>query len=629
MPTPTYDASKKLPTPTMATLATGLDAFVIPDIVDTPSGQFWFFDEYDDNRVYDGSTLKVVSGVAPAALPVVSAVAPVGAGETGPFYYTYSLVDPDSNPNVETGAAAGDGIPPWASVTLASQDATFDIPNPAAGSRFTRARIWRSVKFTADMRQVTGVAGSDADVVLTPGAGGNVTYVDSFTVSDETLKRRDRLPLTKRAYPEGLPPRARTGMFFNNRLYINDEDNRVIYSELSPNVQDFPTAGTDGAPRNIIELRTGPQDKAPKIVALRVNNGERYAYTRQGIYNIFGDTPPFGVRCVVMGVGAQSAATTIYVEGLGVVFMGLDKPYVHLGGDRVVPLGLVRELPNQNPVEDLYQEYDAGRLKDAVGDVDPETGVYRATFGTNGIPVNNRTLLDEYVIPGGGAWTMDQGRPVTRWGRWVDESGRERIVFGNDLGQVWQADLGNSEGVFDGTFSDTIVSASRRTVVGTAGVTAWAVGAPVCIKSASTREVLYRNRLLTYDAGSKTFTMLYPWTTLPVAGQIVEVGSIEGVIETGWFSLFADRLLGKIVCLTAYFSKQAANSLIRVLYGTDQIDTMREVSYDAPMTTPNQVLPMSSGNAAQAKVRLEESTPGTDFGVQGFDLDMIRKVYGR
>lgn len=629
MPTPTYDSADALPTPTFSEIEDGLDPIALPDIVFYEGKLYFFWGPNEDNKVYDPATrtLKTVSGVAPA-LPTVTAQAPVGVGETGQFWYTYTLYDPDADvetgPGTDLDAVAGQI---FAGVVLAGEDATFDIPNPAAGSRFTRARIYRSIKYTVDLRQLTGVDGSDADVTLTPGGGGSVTYVDSFTVSDTVLRTRPvRVPLNKRLLNDGLPPRSATGMLYDGRLYIA-EGNVVYWSELAPDLEDF-------LPENHVTLVGAPGDQSPTVRALRVANGERCVITDDSIYTIFGKSPPFGIRVAYSAGGVQGAWGAKILEELGVIFADSAQPLLYLGSSTVQPVGVMKEFPGQNPVQDLYQEADQGRLKDAVVDVDMDNMRSKVSLAENGAPVNDLHFIHEYGVPGGGAWSLDTRRPLTMRGEWADLTGRRRKVFGNELGQVWQEDLGNSEGAFGPLVSDIVVSATRNTVVGTTGFTVVAAkaGVPVTLRNPTTGEILYRNRLLSYDSGTKTSTMLYPWTVTnlaTLATLTVEIGSIEGAWESGWWTAFAERVLGSLRTVWIYFEKMTAGTL-RVLFNTNQNETLQVITPDMPLSTDvQQELPLAGDTGAKVKVRVEECAPGNDFAIEGYDVDIVKRQFKR
>lgn len=625
MPTPTYDTALALPAPITTVAYEGLNPFVFPDLVFADGRLYWFFGADEDNRVWDGSTLKVMSGV-PDTLPTVSAEAASGAGETGLFWYTYTLYDPDAD--YETGPAANLGEANgeiWASVTLAAQDATFNVPNPASGSRFTRARVYRSIKGTLDLRQLTGT-GAMSDLVLIPGAGGNVAFHDTFVVSDATLRTRiNRVPLRKRFRDDGLPPRASTGMFFGGRLYIDNPDRPgyAFYSELSPDIEDV-------LDENEIPLVGNATDTLPRIRKMAVVNGERYIYSDQGIYLVFGVEPPFGIRCVYSGEGAVSMLGCKFIEGLGVVFATESGLFVHRGGDNVVPVGVVKEFPAENPVDDLYLEYDAGRLKDLIVEVDAKAGATKVTFGTNGSPVNDRTLVNEYLVPGGSGWSMDDGRSATCRGYLCDKTGRSRPVFGDELGQVWQEDLGNAEGFFGTTFSSTVDTATRTTLALNQALTAIPnnpKGMPLFLLDPTTGEILYRNRILSFSGSA--LVMLYPWEVddlTDLEDLVAVAGGIDEVWETGYLTLFPDRMYGKLERILLYLVKGVTGQIARLLFGTNQQETLRVATKDLPLTDVQRVI-RAHDLGVQMKIRVESCRPGDGFGLQGYDLAVTRKNF--
>lgn len=614
MPTPSYSESDLLVVPDLATpFATGYHPFLIPDPVDALGRRYFFFGPGQANLVYNGTTLKTMGIVAPQNLPTLSAIA---GSITATPWVTYTYVD--ETDGVESGPAADlTTATRYQQTTLAAQGLRVVIPDPpAASSRVTHAYIYIGLlPDTLTMKYY----GKQA---VSPGSGG--TYnVDIASLTNSTLEANDFLDEKTRYYSEGLPPATWTGTFWNGTLFLVDPDNPniILYSEAAL-PENVPGS-------NQITINPTNEDPNPYIMALRNNQDRLYAYTRRGCYEIAGTAPFFKVLPAFSMIGTLSTSATRYVEGSGVVFPALDKVYVHVGGADIRPLGAPRSSPGANPIEDLYLASDMGLMADSVLVVDPVSSSVRFLAPENGDAAPDRTFVWEYDRSD---WGMDTGRRGTFYGKWSDIAGRERLVRGDDLGAIWQDDIGNAEGVYGANFSDTVASATRNTVVGTTGFSASAVnaavGAPVLLKNATTGEVLYRNRLLSYDSGTKTTTFLYPFTMADpdtdLTGLTVEVGSIEGVWQSGWLNLSSEGNRAAIHYIQAYLVKQAGGT-IRVLCGVDQNTTYRLVTAAMSVAQHRDYLAFAEPTPNEASVRFDGSVPGTDWTLRGYALDITKK----
>lgn len=595
-------------------VADGYDPFaMIEDVFALNRIYFLFEDGREAMQVYDGTELKEASGIAPSALPTVNAVAPSGAGDTGQRWYTITYYD--SEADVETGPAADeDSISDdlYQGVALVAQDADVVIANPPAShARFDKARVYRNLKPLTDMYLL-------GDIAINPGGGGTVTFADTFAVDDDELATKKRLSLRKRFYSEGLPPAGYTGMFFDGRLFTVDPDRRnvVCYSEANL-PEDFPTD-------NEVFVLPSQQDPAPEIKALRPNNGQRYIYTRKGIYHLYGSAPPYGVRCVVAGIGADSTYSTKFVDGVGVIFCSDDKMYVHLGGSDVRPLGVQRSFPDRNPLGDLYQETDPGRRKHSDLLVYTEQSSILAAMGVNGEAVNQRVFVWNYSENEWSVWN----RPVQRFGYWALPNGLEWPVFADELGVVLQMDVGDSERVFTGDLTTAVASAGRSTVlydnVGPPAVAVDTVkGCPLLILDADSG-IVYRNRVWS-QSSQGTIVLIHPWTTLPVDTQRIEVGSIEFAYETGYFTLFPDRTQASIDRLFAQIVKQAGGTM-RLLCASDQEATLRLVDGAVPLDVV-QFLRAFKERGSVFKVRFENTAPDEPVGIVAWQMDVTKKSH--
>lgn len=606
MPTPTYDIQDLLPAGSLTNpVATGLDPFAVPDVVDALSRRYFFFGRNENIRVWDGTTLKIASGTAPA-VPVAALIAG-SPGLTGSYWYAVTFRD--STAGVETGPSANLATNElFLNVKPVAQNVQLTITAPSASEpRMTTARIYRSGNDSLTLFYL-------GEVAIVPG-GPVVVYTDDGSVTDAVLGTRTEINKYKRFNSDGLPPKSHTGEFYKGRLFIVDPDipNKILYSEANL-PEDFPTTNTT-------YLQPSEGDPNPYVVAIRANHGQLFAYTRKGVYLLSSTGSGYAVTPVIRGTGSQSTTATIYIEGLGVIFPGQDRIWLHMGGDSLVALGTPPDWPDANPVDDLFLDVDYGVLPQAFAGVYQEENQIMMAVPERGVPVNARTFVLEYARVN---WSMDTERIATCMGRWMGVAGREQPVRGDDMGNVWQDELGNSEGVYSATFSGVVTAVTRNTLsVAGLDMTGVPKGTPVFVKNTTTGAILFRNRFVSYAGG--VLTVMEPFTSLPDVGTTVEVGSIEGVWESGFFSLMKNRAVCFVERVICFFLKGGSGS-IRMLGATDQNSSQRAIA-NALLLNRNQSRVKYGDRGSQVQLRFEGSTPGTDWGIEGFDVEYTSRDY--
>lgn len=623
MPNPSYAAIDLLPTTPLTAVGggTGLDPMELVEIVFALS-RAYHFQKGTTPRVYNGTTLNTVSGLPPASFSVVAN----GTGVTASTLYTAVYLDPLDEEFCTTAPYAdltSDVL--FASITLANQGADCVIPDPPAGMpRLTRARVFRALDGTADMRQLTGT-GSYSDITVTPGGGANHTFSDTGSVSEATLATRDPLNLAKRYYTEGTVPASWTGEFFGGRMWIVNptKPNEALFSE-SNLPEDFPTA-------NVVTVLPSAEDPNPYIMAFRANNGQLWAYTKRGGYLISGGTPPFKVTPFFRGVGTQSTKGAVYMDGAGVIFPSEDGFYVHAGGSEVSILGVSSKWPGMNPIDDLYQAMDKGRMNGIVGVIDrPHNILSFACPLANGDGVNTGGF--DWAIPRSD-WSKFSGRVVTVYGQWMNPQGRPWTVFGDELGGVWQAYMGNYEGVALANLVPLTADDVRPYLdigTGYSATTVSVAGSPLFVVNTTTNEVAEQNRILSYTpTGDGRVQYLYPLSSIPSYGGAysLHIGPIYGIWQSGWFEPLRNHLTGVLHYIDIYLRKDAGGT-IRALAGMNQNAALIAASNSISVAQDMDHLAINDrGNRMQ--VRFEGIAPGTDWAIAGWATEITATKHRR
>ena len=599
-----------------------MDPFELPDVVHALN-RVYLFQRGVTPRVYNGTTFNTASGLPPASLTVSSS----GTGVTASTLITVVYYDPTDEEFCTTA--------PWADLTLdvlfraitvANQGIQVLIPDPPASQpRLKRARVFQALDGTADLRELTGT-GTYSDVTVTPGAGGINTFTNIGGVADSELATRDPLNIRKRYLSEGNIPASWTGEFFGGRLWIVNptKPNQLLFSEANL-PEDFPTDNT-------VTILPSAEDPNPYVMKVLANNGQLWAYTKRGGYLVSGGTPPFRVTPFFRGVGTQSTKGMIYLDGAGAIFPSEDGFYVHPGGSDVSILGVSRQWPGLNPLEDLYRDMDKGRMDGIVGIIDRDHGLLSyACPLANGDAVNQGGFDWDITRSN---WSKFSGRVVTVYGYWANVQGRPWVVFGDELGGVWQAQMGNYEGVaYSGQVplvADTVVP-YYDIGTGYSATTFSVTGSPFLTVVTTTREVTAQNRVVSYAAGTGKFQYLYP---LPAGSGItfggsasLEVGSIYGIWESGWFEPLRNHLRGVLHYIDLYLRKDAGGT-VRVLAGMNQTAALVAASNSVSVAQDMDRLAINDrGN--RMKVRVEGTAPGTDWAVAGIGLEITALKHKR
>ena len=624
MPAPSYSAIDLIPTTALTAVpgGTGLDPFEIPDIVFALS-RAYVLQRGRTPRVYNGTTLNTASGIAPASLTISA----TSTGYTASTLVTIVYYDPDDEEFCTTGPFADlttDVL--FRAITLANEGIQVLIPDPPASQpRLRRARVFRALDGTADLRELTGT-GTYSDIPVIPGAGGIHTFSDVGGVLDAELATRDPLNLKKRYQSEGNIPATWTGEFYLGRLFIVNptKPNELLFSE-SNLPEDIPTA-------NVVTILPSAEDPSPYVMKILANNGQLWAYTRRGGYLISNDAPPFKVTPFFRGVGTESTKGMVYLDGAGAIFPSSDGFYVHPGGSDVSILGSDKKWPGTNPIEDLYRAMDKGRMESVVGIIDRDFGVMSfACPLAEGDAVNLGGF--DYDITRRN-WSKFSGRVVTVYGKWANVSGRFWTVFGDELGGVWQAQMGNSEGLFATTFSGTMngaqtagnnysLSQSISTYSNIAGLPVYGTNS---LNSDQPGDVGAVNRSLSYDSNNVVLWLLYP-KTYDSTPLTVYVGAINSIWQSGWFEVLKNHYRGTLHYIDVYLRKDAGGT-IRVKVGMNQNSTLVTVTEAMSVAQDMDRLAVDDrGNRMQ--VRFEGIAPGTDWAVVGIGLEISPSRYKR
>ena len=300
-------------------------------------------------------------------------------------------------------------------------------------------------------------------------AGGTVYYLEkkianvtagtsvwtNLSMADSTLEDQATAYFTgkgyevKRLYTDGVFPPMRYAITAAQRAWAagrmrwqgTNEDATLYWSELAPNWEDFPVANANSI-------------FASSIKGLYEENEIVYVFTGDSRWRVTPSPYNDGIQFDQLegGVGCVGHHT-IEAVGAATVWMAQDGFYISSGVSepRLISQdieGTIKSLQMDRALFFVAEPYD--RVKHE----------YRCWVSSAGSALNDLCLVYD-TRPGliAGRWTVKGGLGRTAMygasGVWSD--GRTVYFIGDHLGNVWQQDIGSSDGMgVGGTYQGTL-----------------------------------------------------------------------------------------------------------------------------------------------------------------------------
>lgn len=382
-----------------------------------------------------------------------------------------------------------------------------------------------------------------------------------YTVVD--FVEATRVATLNRAY-EGLIADA-AGTAYSNKSYTLS-DNR------NPFAIDYCVANlfNDWPPQQNIE---GVSSLDPTGTTGIVTAGDTLiVFTRTGMFRIEGspDTA-FRIVPVAEGCGAYTNQAVVNVEG-ELLWLGPDGIYAWSGGapqslsnpteaEAGVAKGIANTLARINPeqVDQIVANYN-------------RTGnIVRWFVPLDDSPWNSHAIVLDLQT---GAFSLDKCPPVTAAATVVGPTGDFFTVVGTAFGEVFQLDLGTSDGAygFDPVATYSSYAAATKTVTlatsplptsgdGLKGVPVLKVDADGDVETAY---------ISTNTSG--TFATVAPFTTTPTTGDVFIFGGIEWRLETSRCDYGSPETRKRLSSVHASFRAQSVAGQVWC-YGAKDDDT--------------------------------------------------------
>ena len=264
------------------------------------------------------------------------------------------------------------------------------------------------------------------------------------------------------------------------------------------------------------------------ITGLAVHLGRLLIFTRSAIFALSGDQT-FRLDPVYKGKGCVSGHSIVVQDNL-VYFLAEDGFY-SFNGQTVEPISSPPPSDgNVLGINGTVGEINSARFSRAVSVWNDKANVVH-NFVSTGAGIENE--LGVIYDLNTGAWSLDDAPSVVSAAQIFDQNNRKVVLVGGVMGDIWQLDIGTSDGVFKGTVVTTVSSAvaDRITCTGAAFDTTGQglFGVPAYL--VSKRGEITRLRVLNNNAD--TLVLAQPLPFLPTSSYYVVVGAIPWIMTTG------------------------------------------------------------------------------------------------
>lgn len=416
---------------------TGLDPYR-PWVEAVLDGLTYIANGYDQNKRWDGaSTFYDMGATAPANTTFTLADASTGtahtSGTTLRYYIAYrnSTVSKESAPELNANGVSG-----TTHTMSATKDVDISWTDP--GGEWDKIAIYRAPQTSDTYHLVAYVDASDE------------AYTDSTPDSDLRVNLttwKPRLRLT-------LPPIFAGLAAYLNRLWgFTANSTNLYYSQAADPAgellqEDFPDA-------NILPI--GPEDGLGEIRAAQGHHDSLFVFKERAAYEVTGDDPAvFTVRRLYSDRGALNRQCIVQAEDIMVIldhrglynWMPGAEPLISgaTPGTKRSKLQPIWDRLNLSAWSTFHGVHDQRRrvVKFYVAlDFEPTPNV-RIVYDY----ANDRFVSVDVAVWGGAAGLLE------------DSFGAIHEVRGDDLGSVWEEEVGQAEGLTTGATSGTVTSST-------------------------------------------------------------------------------------------------------------------------------------------------------------------------
>lgn len=258
------------------------------------------------------------------------------------------------------------------------------------------------------------------------------------------------------------------------------------------------------------------------------------------------------------GMGAFGGHAIQVADGI-VYWLGPDGVFGWDGEDNPVPLSSVFQLNNEpRGIADTIARINGDQGDQIVSAYNPSDRIIYWFVPLDGEDRNNYCLT--YQIDSG-SFSLDRCAEVTAATTLPDADGRFRTLVGDPYGCVFEIEQSTSDGAYGSDPVGTVTSytaATKTITCSAAGFSSSWQGCPVLHVIATTGEVQH-GKVAT--STSTTVVLCSPFTTAPVAGDVVIVGGIAWNVKTSRFDFQRPESQKWVSAVTASYVPQSAGQM--------------------------------------------------------------------
>jgi hypothetical protein len=533
-------------------------------------------------------------------------------GSTQPVDFSLSLVDPDlgwlepgqdrryyvcyREPNL------GRETAPQV-LTIANNSTTTDnvlVSDAATGppKGFTHVSIYRDT------------LGSSTPHLVAVVPWANMPYTDNSPDADILLNRTIVTRLGLQPPPRFVGLAAYQGQVFG----WDGSTSNLYFSQVARADGEFVSDDF-----NPIPIQVGSTDNYGPITAVMQTYSSLVVFKKRAAYEILGsDAGTFQARILFDDRGCVSPRGFVAVDNFWVF---LDEAGLMLwrAGAEPIPCGASQESRN-NPLSPIWQRLnrDAANLMHLIQHEDDST--VEAYIALDDDPIPNYRVVYNYRLNIFSSIDTDVVSMAS--GRLDDASGVQHSIRLDDLGRAWQEYIGNSQGVFDGALTGSIVSKVGNRVTVSDAIDEFLdgpVAAPYDVYSQD-GIVIGTNRVAEVISDTE-FQSVYIDVSQP--GNILAYGVIPG---SYWSPVTRFAGDGRAFISRLFLEHDEEDTVSPLLVETqsdaDGWVRAREVPLDA--TEGHSIVPVDA-HAYRWQYRMSMRYPGMDFLISRIFIEWIAK----
>jgi hypothetical protein len=227
---------------------------------------------------------------------------------------------------------------------------------------------------------------------------------------------------------------------------------------------------------------------------------------------------------------------------------------------------------------------------------------------------NNKCIVLDLAAMG---WYLDS-RHIETLGQLRDADGRERMVFGDVLGNIYQMGYGSSYGALTGTLYGTVTSATKNTLTDSAATFATdCAGLPIVLIDSD--NTIVQRSVIGVRTSATALELLYPWTTIPDTNYSYCIGACFPEWKYGYTDFDSPSAWKALKMVEFAFTPSAGK--VAVYLSADEGAEIFIGYFDLANTRGKWSVPVFYGGN-ELQVRIQALDGGQSMGIHAIEMDV-------